>query len=212
MHIGIGLDKVFYDDESAPKLSTRVSLSHDKDRDSLVITPRKRTLSIGTSSVPSTHLTPSVNFSLDNAAELENTDLSHNRANSLLDILDLANETSSFGFEATRVSGKPLLFSEDSMDWVAMFGSEKQRRENSPLPTIDSESSFRGSETDSLAGGSPTLSTPIREGKQPFSSPFLSASSLDTLENAPILSPRLRGSNSKRGLSCRKRIQVANDG
>jgi len=97
------------------------------------------------------------------------------------------------------------------MDWVAMFEKDAQEQEESPLPTIDSVSSFRGSDTDSLKEGSPYLSTPRQDGRQPFSSPFLSANSLETLEHAPILSPRLRGSKLKRESSCRKRIEITAD-
>ena len=184
----------------------------EKDSKSPLKTSRKRSFSFGAGPLTPTDLTANTNFSLDMPQELmQNTTQDYKRPKPILDLLDLASSTNSFGFDP-KVSNKPLLFSEDSMDWVAMFGNEKhQTKLESPLPTIDSVSSFRGSETDSLKGNSPNLSTPMRDGKQPFSSPFLSASSLETLENAPILSPRLPGSKSKRETSCRKRIKIGGD-
>ena len=138
------------------------------------------------------------------------------RPKPVLDLLDIASQSSSGGFDV-RLSSKPVFYSEDSMDWVAMFENDQTNQvshnkiDESPLPTMDSVPSLKGSENGSLIGNSPNLFTPIREGKQPFSSPFLSASSLETLENAPILSPRLRGSKSKRESTCRKRIEITSE-
>ena len=182
----------------------------EKDCENIVITPRKRSFSVGFSPGATLDRTPKKITALDNLRESRNDAPGYRRPKLILDLLEIASTASSFGFDS-KLSNKPLLYSEDSMDWVAMFGNEKPIPEHSPLPIIDSVSSYRGSETDSLKGGSPNVLTPLRDGKQPFSSPFLSASSLETLENAPIISPQLRGSKSKRESTCRKRIQITTD-
>lgn len=179
-----------------------------RDCDDVTITPRKRSLSIGSSPLQLMDLTPKkmTEDPVYISREFENNFEKYARRN----LLELTKESSGFRCDS-RLSHKPLLYSEDSMDWVAMYCNDYRIRDESPLPTIDSVSSHRESENDSSKGGSPNLFTPSREGKQPFSSPFLSASSLETLENAPIISPRLRGSKSNRETTCRKKIEISTD-
>ena len=196
---------VFDDDSGETKFGTRNQQA----------TLRMRSLSMDASPLPAMTLTPK-KLSSDSVLIAEkSTDRGHEnyRPKRVLDLLEIASATESFGFDS-RLSTKPLMYSEDSMDWVAMLENDGANNEpsdvpgESPLPVIDSVPSLRESECGSVKGNSPNIFTPIREGKQPFSSPFLSASSLETLETAPILSPRLRGSKSNRELSCRKRIKI----
>eukprot|EP00795_Rhopilema_esculentum_P006211 gene6211-11619_t len=178
-------------------------------------TLRMRSLSMDASPLPAMTLTPK-KLSSDSVLIAEkSTDRGHEnyRPKRVLDLLEIASATESFGFDS-RLSTKPLMYSEDSMDWVAMLENDRESNEpndvsgESPLPVIDSVPSLRESECGSVKGNSPNIFTPIREGKQPFSSPFLSASSLETLETAPIISPRLRGSKLNKEISCRKRIKI----
>lgn len=178
-----------------------------------ISSPLTRSFSVDSSPLQSINVTHSKSRdeARDPPQRLEHLTRENDRPRPVLDLIDIANAPSSFGFDA-GTSIKPSLYSEDSMDWVAMFGNVHQLNEESPLPTIESVSSYHESETESLkGGGSPNVITPLREGRQPMLSPFLSASSLETLENAPIISPRLRGSRLKRERTCRKRIEIAAD-
>ena len=111
---------------------------------------------------------------------------------------------------------KPFFFSEDSMDWISLFGNEKlpEVRENSKhlSPTVVLPR-FTGSDSESLSSTPRNAISPASVssgGKQKFSSPFLSAGSLEVLENAPILSPTLsKEPKSRLNRSCRKKIEVS---
>ena len=129
-----------------------------------------------------------------------------NRPRPVLDLLDIAGKATKMS-ERMQLVSEPFAYSEDSMDWVRMFERDKPN-----TASVEDQSSFPSSslphvaEAESDMNTSPNIFTPIRDGKQPFASPYLSASSLETLENAPILSPRM--TKSKRSTSCRKRIDV----
>ena len=102
-----------------------------------------------------------------------------------------------------NMGNNPLLFSEDSMDWVSMFEKEKPDQPCQPS-TVGTPLNI----TDTLLKTSDVLDGLSRDTQQApsFSSP--SVSSLEVLENAPILSPRLVEAKEKRSSSCRKRIDI----
>ena len=203
----VGKSPIGVDDRLNAVLRNRIP---KQDHERAITTPRKRSFSVGGGPLLTTDPTQNTSCLREKPHDVKNKDYDCQRPKPQLNFLPIENAVGSFGFDA-KISNKPLLYSEDSMDWVAMFEKDAQEQEESPLPTIDSVSSFRGSDTDSLKEGSPYLSTPRQDGRQPFSSPFLSANSLETLEHAPILSPRLRGSKLKRESSCRKRIEITAD-